>query len=94
MNHDAGTLTEHARALVTATAGAAEEKVNEARERVTAALESGKEIYARARDKAIRGARVADVALHEHPYRAVGVALGVGALIGFLVARRRSSDQD
>lgn len=33
-------------------------------------------------------ARVSDRAVHEHPYAAMGVAAGVGLLIGMLIARR------
>src|SRR5438874_1155989 len=94
ISNDVGTLTEHARALINATTDVAGEKVGEARERLTAALESGKEIYGRARDKAIQGARAADDAVHEHPYRAIGIALGVGALVGYLVGCRGSRDRD
>jgi ElaB/YqjD/DUF883 family membrane-anchored ribosome-binding protein len=94
VSNDRSTLAEDARALVAATADVAGEKVVEARKRLTAALESGKEIYGRARDKAVEGAKVADQAVHEHPYESIGIALGVGALIGYLLARRCSSNGD
>ena len=83
-----GTLAEDARALMAATADVAGEKVGEARKRLAAALESGKEIYGRVRDKATEGAKAADAVVHEHPYQAIGIALGVGALVGYLLARR------
>ena len=83
-----GTLAEDARNLMTATADVAGEKVGEARNRLAAALESGKEIYGRVREKAAEGARAADEVVHEHPYQAIGIAFGIGALIGFLVSRR------
>jgi ElaB/YqjD/DUF883 family membrane-anchored ribosome-binding protein len=35
-----------------------------------------------------RAARVTDQAVHEHPYAAMGIAAGVGALIGMLISRR------
>ena len=90
---DMGTLAEDARALMAATADVAGEKVSEARKRLAAALESGKELYGRVRDKAVEGAKVADKAVHEHPYEAIGVAFGIGALVGYLLARRgRNSD--
>src|SRR5437868_1555562 len=84
---DLGTLAEDARALLSATADVAGDKVSEARKRLTAALENGKEMYGRAREQAIEGAKATDKAVHEHPYKAMGIALGVGALVGFLVAR-------
>ena len=91
---DMGTLAEGARALMAATADVAGEKVSEARKRLAAALESGKEIYGRVREKAVEGAKVADEAVHEHPYQAIGIALGAGALIGYLLARRCCRNAD
>jgi len=89
-----GTLAEDARALIAATADVVGEKVSEARKRLAAALERGKEIHGRVREKAVEGAKVADEAVHEHPYQAIGIALGAGALIGYFVARRCSRDGD
>jgi ElaB/YqjD/DUF883 family membrane-anchored ribosome-binding protein len=89
-SNDIGTLAEDARALMTATVDVAGEKIGEARKRVAAALESGREMTANIRDKAIAGAKATDEAVHEHPYKAIAVALGIGALIGFVVARRGS----
>src|SRR5688572_1925336 len=91
---DVGRLAEDARALMAATADVAGEKVHEARKRLADALDSGKECYGRAREKAVESARAADRAVHEHPYQAIGIALGVGAFIGFLAARRCSRDSD
>ncbi len=88
ISNDVGTLAEDARALMAATADVAGEKVAEARQRLGAALENGKELYGRARAKAIEGAKAADQAVHEHPYQAIGIALGFGALLGYLLARR------
>ncbi len=73
-----GTLADDARALMAATADVAGEKVSEARKRLADALERGKEVY---------GAQAADQAVREHPYQAIGIALGVGALIGYCLAR-------
>jgi len=93
-SNDMSTLAEDARALMAATADVAGEKVSEARQRLGAALESGKEIYGRVRDKTVEGAKAADAAVHDHPYQAIGIALGVGALIGYLVGHRTSRNGD
>ena len=93
-SNDLGTLAEDARAFMAATADVAGEKVGDARKRLAAALERGKEIYGRVREKAVEGAKVTDQAVHEHPYQAIGIALGVGALIGYLAARRCSRNSD
>ena len=87
-SNDMGTLAEDARALMAATADVAGEKVAEARKRLAGALERGKEICGRVREKAVESLRATDEAVHEHPYQAIGIAFGVGALIGFLLARR------
>jgi ElaB/YqjD/DUF883 family membrane-anchored ribosome-binding protein len=92
--NDMGTLVEDARALMAATADVAGEKVSEARERLAAALDSAKEVAGRVRDKAVEGAQAADEAVRENPYQAIGIAFGVGALLGYLVARRCSRGGD
>ena len=94
ISNDMGQLAEDARAFMAATADVAGEKVGEARKRLAAALDSGKEIYGRVREKAVEGVKAADEAVHEHPYQAIGIALGVGALIGYLAARRCSCNGD
>jgi ElaB/YqjD/DUF883 family membrane-anchored ribosome-binding protein len=94
ISNDMGQLADDARALMAATADVAGEKVGEARKRLAAALESGKEIYGRVREKAVEGAKVADVAVHEHPYQAIAVGVGVGTLLGYLLARRCSRSCD
>jgi len=84
----AGRLVEDARELMAATAHVAEEKVVEARKRLAAALERGKEVWDSVQENAVDGARATDRAIRKHPYQAIGVAFGVGALIGFLLSRR------
>src|SRR5580700_5970358 len=88
--NDMGSLAEDARALMAATADVAGDKVAEARKRLASALESGRKILGRVKDKAADGVRATDEAVHEHPYSSMGIALGVGAVIGYLVAHRCS----
>jgi ElaB/YqjD/DUF883 family membrane-anchored ribosome-binding protein len=83
-------LMEDAQALLSATAHVAEEKVAEARKRLTAAIEKGKETWENVQEKAVAGAKATDQVIRDHPYRALGVALGVGALVGYLLSRRSS----
>lgn len=91
---DMGTLAEDARALMAATADVAGEKVSEARKRLAAALESGKKILGRVKDKAVEGAKATDEAVREHPYQALAVAFGIGAIAGYLISRRCSRNGD
>jgi ElaB/YqjD/DUF883 family membrane-anchored ribosome-binding protein len=88
LRHDAHTLVEDARALIEATAEIADEKVAEARKRLSDALETGEEAYEKLREKVIIGAKAADRTVHEHPYPTIAMAFGVGALMGFLFGRR------
>ena len=92
--NDLGSLAEDARALMAATADVAGEKVGEARNRLAAALERGKEIYGRVREKAVEGAKATDEAVHQHPYQAIAIGVGVGAILGYVLARRCSRNGD
>ena len=94
MSNDMGQLAEEARALIAATADVAGDKVVETRKRLAAALESGREMYGRVRDKAVEGAKVADQTVRENPYQSIAIGVGVGALVGYLLARRCSRDRD
>lgn len=87
---DLDDLLEHARALIAATADVAGDKVGDARKRLATALDSGKKIFESAKDRAVAGAQATDEAIRERPYHAIGIALGAGALIGYLLARRSS----
>jgi ElaB/YqjD/DUF883 family membrane-anchored ribosome-binding protein len=94
VSNDIGQLAEDARALMAATADVAGEKVGEARKRLAVALERAKDIAGKVRDKAVEGAKVADKAVHEHPYQAIAIGVGVGALLGYLLARRSARKCD
>ena len=85
---DLKTLSRDAEALMHATAGQAGEKAGELRDRLAAALEAAKATCQRVEEKAIAGAKVADKTIRDHPYESIGVAFGVGLLIGVLVSRR------
>jgi ElaB/YqjD/DUF883 family membrane-anchored ribosome-binding protein len=85
---DLKTLTRDAEALMQATAGQTGEKVSELRQRLSAALESAKATCHRLEERAIAGAKAADRAIREHPYESIGVAFGLGLLIGVLIGRR------
>lgn len=85
---DLKVLSRDAEAMLHATAGQAGEKMAELRSKLTAALDSAKATCHRIEDKAIASAKVADKAIREHPYESIGVAFGIGLLIGVLVGRR------
>jgi ElaB/YqjD/DUF883 family membrane-anchored ribosome-binding protein len=87
-NNTLDTLVDDARALLGATANVAEDKVIAARQRLSEALDSAKGACARLKDRAMESSKVADKALHEYPYQAIGIALGVGVVLGLLASRR------
>jgi ElaB/YqjD/DUF883 family membrane-anchored ribosome-binding protein len=86
IRNDLAQLAADARALIAVTSDATAEKVVAARDRLAATLEKGKDVYGRMRDKATEGARTADVAVREHPYEAIAISLGVGAMLGFILS--------
>jgi ElaB/YqjD/DUF883 family membrane-anchored ribosome-binding protein len=90
IEESAANLADDARELLAATAGMAETKIVEARKRLQGALERGKEAWGDIQDRAVAQAKVADEVIRDHPYQSIGVAFGVGALLGILMARRSS----
>jgi ElaB/YqjD/DUF883 family membrane-anchored ribosome-binding protein len=77
-----------AESLLKASAGELGEKAREARARLTASLESAKDSFHKLEEKAVAGARATDKIIREHPYQSIGIAFGVGLLIGVLVTRK------
>ncbi|MGA2175452.1 MAG: DUF883 family protein [Verrucomicrobiota bacterium] len=74
--------------LLKSTAGEGSEKVKEVRSRLATALESAEATCERLQDKTVKAAKATDHVIREHPYESIGIALGVGLLIGVLVGRR------
>jgi ElaB/YqjD/DUF883 family membrane-anchored ribosome-binding protein len=74
--------------LLKATAGQAGEKIGEVRNRLAGALDSAKNTYHNLQDKTAEAAKATDRVIRDHPYESIGLAFGVGLLIGVLVGRR------
>jgi len=85
-------LARDSEALLQATASDMSEKAREARERLAAALERAKATCAELEEgvvtRAKEAARKADTVIRQHPYEAIGLAFGIGLLIGALIARK------
>lgn len=81
-----------AEALLAATADDTSAGMKELRGRVTDTLFKAKDglIHAQEEvvDRAKAAARATDHYVHDHPWKAVGVAAGVGLLLGMLISRR------
>jgi ElaB/YqjD/DUF883 family membrane-anchored ribosome-binding protein len=78
--------------LLNATAGQAGEKINAARARAEESISAIKgrieEIEQVVVDKAKAAAKATDTYVHENPWPAIGIAAGVGFLLGLLARRR------
>ncbi|MBY0339625.1 MAG: DUF883 family protein [Rhodocyclaceae bacterium] len=78
--------------ILRATTGQAGEKIADLREKAQARLTTAKiklaETEAILVDKAKAAGRAADDYVHDNPWRAVGIAAGVGLVIGLLIGRR------
>ena len=61
----------------------------ELRAKLDAAVEKAKVVCERLQEQTVAAAKASDKAVREHPYQAVGIAFGVGLLIGVLVSRSR-----
>jgi ElaB/YqjD/DUF883 family membrane-anchored ribosome-binding protein len=82
-------LVRDAEELVEATAQDVSERAQEARNRLRKALTSARESCDALQDKAIAGAKAADTVIRGHPYQSIGIAVGVGILLGVLAMGRR-----
>lgn len=78
--------------LLRATASQAGDKVAAARGKIEDSLRNAKVKLAEVEDVLIDqgklAARATDEYVHDHPWRAVGIAAGVGLIIGMLISRR------
>ena len=89
---DLKSLVRDSEDLLKATAGDVSEKAKEARARISSALERAKETCEQLQEQTAASARAAakraDEVIRTHPYESIGVAFGVGLLIGVLVTRK------
>lgn len=81
-------LARDAEELLKATAGEAGEKIKEVRERLSKALETARSTCENLQDQTVETAKAADQTIREHPYESMGVAFGVGVVLGLLFGRR------
>lgn len=73
--------------------GEAGERFDDLRERLRAAVSpNGHYTFDEIRDETVRRVKQADMAVRQNPYVAIGVAAGIGALLGLLVSRTPRPD--
>ena len=85
---DLKTVTRDAEELLKTVSGERGNGSNEIRMRLSSAIESAKATYRRLEDKAVVGAKATDKAIRAHPYESLGIAFGMGLLVGVLVGRK------
>lgn len=61
----------------------------ELRAKLEAATEKAKEVCNRLQEETVAAAKATDKTIREHPYQAIGIAFGVGVLVGVLAGRLR-----
>lgn len=78
--------------LLRATAGQAGEKVAELRGKMQDRLNNARATLAKAQDAVVDKAKqvgnATDDYVHDNPWKSVGIAAGVGLLVGILIGRR------
>lgn len=89
---DVNTVLADAEDLLRQAAQASGEHATDLRKRAQAAITSAKtrltEVEHRVVDQAKHAAKATDSWVHEHPWTAIGVAAGIGLLVGLVVNRR------
>ncbi len=85
---DVKTVVRDADNLLRATGNDLSEKTQEARQKLRDTMEGAKKSVKRAEEKLTEKAKQADELVRDHPYQAIGIAAGVGVLLGFLIGRK------
>ena len=89
---DLKALATDAEALIRATADDVSDKTKEARARLSAALEKAKSTCADLQERGMatakEAAKKADDTIRAHPYESIGIAFGVGLLLGVVFRRK------
>lgn len=85
-------LARDAEALLSATAGQTDAKISELRQRLTAAVHGARatceDLQGKAAEQIRRGLHETDQTVRAHPWESVGIAFGIGVVVGILVSRR------
>ena len=92
LKEDLATVLRDAEALIKASAEQGGEKTAEARARIREALDAAKRRLLEAEQAAVRQGQDAlhstEEYARQHPWQAMGIAAGVGLILGVLLARR------
>ncbi len=86
-------LLRQAEKALSHSAGEGGEKFDELREKLRDALSDSRFSFDSIRTETVRRAKQADKMVRDNPYYAIGIAAGVGAIVGLLVSRSYSSSR-
>ena len=85
---DLKTVTKDAEELLKTVSGEEGNGSHDLRMRLSTAIESAKATYRSLEEKTVAGAKATDKVIRAHPYESLGVAFGLGLLVGVLVSRK------
>lgn len=92
VRNDMKTLVKDAQELFREASHATGERADELRAKglvlLDTAMEKAQEVQALALEKGKVAAHTTDEFVHEHPWKSIGIAAGVGLVIGMLISRR------
>jgi ElaB/YqjD/DUF883 family membrane-anchored ribosome-binding protein len=88
ISNEAGHLADAAHDFISTNAEVAGDASVEVRKQLEAVVDRGRVYYDRVCETAVDGARAAEEAVHQQPYKSLAITLGVGVIFGFLLARR------
>lgn len=81
-------IISNAQDLVKATAAAGEDQVDEIRKKLEGQLEAARDQLVSLEENIKERAKGVDNYVHENPWQSIGIAAGVGVLIGAFAARK------
>lgn len=84
-------LLAEAENVIATSSNAASEEIASLKERLRSALDRSRDVAQKGMQMAKERAAQADEAIHTHPYVAIGIAAGVGLLVGALLSRSHHS---
>ncbi|MEO7297009.1 MAG: DUF883 family protein [Verrucomicrobiota bacterium] len=88
LSNDLKAVAEDAEELIRATGGEVAERTRLARERLGQLVDQARDTCAQLEEQAVARVRATDQSIRENPYRSIGVAVGVGFLVGAWLKRK------
>ena len=86
---DLKTIAHDAEKILISSAEAAGEKAHDVKTKIMSAFDTTKVSMKNIETQAIQAVKNTDSNIRKHPYQSIGIALGVGTVIGALAARHQ-----